>query len=50
MFNISFPKGILFRKKDDVVMYDNHRKKNQDPCLENEQESENVNHKSGMSG
>jgi hypothetical protein len=39
-----------FRRKDYVVIYDNRRKKNQDPCLENEQESEKANHKSGMSG
>ena len=29
--NISFLKGILFRRRDDVVKYYNHRKKNQEP-------------------
>lgn len=31
VLNISFLKGILFRRKDDVVMYYNHRKKNTEP-------------------
>ena len=31
VLTISFLKGILFRRRDDVVMYYNHRKKNQEP-------------------
>jgi len=31
VLTISFLKGILFRRRDDVVKYYNHRKKNQEP-------------------